>query len=102
MENLNKLPQSTVSADKLFHLHDNTDLESELFDAILSAESIFSFKDYCKSVNKKYTQEQISKALQSLQNKKFRTNENQFNTIKLHFQSIFPYSTPQTSDHWLA
>ena len=102
MENLNSLPQGTVSVDKLFHLHDVTDLESELFDAILSSPSIFSFKDFCKRyIIRKYTQDQICKALQSLQNKKFLSYDSQFRIIKLHLQSVFPHSTPQLSDHWL-
>ena len=103
MENSNSLPQGPVSVDKLFHLHDVTDLESELFDAILSSPSIFSFKDFCnRYVIRKYTQEQISKALQSLQNKRLLSYDSQFRVIKLHLQSVFPYSTPSISDHWLS
>jgi hypothetical protein len=102
MENLNSLPQGPVSVDKLFHLHDVSDLESELFDAILSAPSIFSFKDFCKKyIMRNYTQEQIAKALQSLQNKRLLSYDSQFRLIKLHLQSVFPYSTPPVSDHWL-
>ncbi len=102
MENLNKLPLEPVSVDKLFHLHDVTDLESELYDAILTAPSIFSFKDFCKRyIIRKYTQDQICKALQSLIDKKFLSYDSQFRIIKLHLQSVFPYTTPQTSDHWL-
>ena len=102
MENLNSLPQGTVSVDKLFHLHDVTDLESELYDSILSSPSIFSFKDFFKSyVKRKYTEEQIFKALESLINKKLLSYDSQFRNIKLHIQSVFPYSTPQLSDHWL-
>ena len=103
MENSNPLLQGTVSVDKLFHLNDVTDLESELFDAILSSPSIFSFKDFCKRyVIRKYTQDQISAALQSLIKKKFLTYDSQFRIIKLHLQSVFPYSTPQLSDHWIS
>jgi len=103
MENLNSLPQDTVSVDKLFHLHDVTDLESEFFDAILTSPSIFSFKDFCKSyVLRKYNQEQIYEALQSLINKKFLSYDSQFKIIKLHLQSIFPYINPQTSDQWIS
>jgi|GEM_PF-954594 len=103
MENLNSLPPDTVSVDKLFHLHDVTDLESELFDAILTSPSIFSFKDFCKScVLRKYNQEQIYEALQSLINKKLLSYDSQFKIIKLHIQSIFPYNNPQTSDHWIS
>ncbi len=102
MENLNSLPKGTVSVDKLFHLHDVTDLESELFDAILSSPSNFSFKEFCKSyVKRKYTEDQICKALQALINKKLLSYDSQFRNIKLHIQSVFPYSTPQISDHWL-
>jgi hypothetical protein len=103
MENSNSITQGTVSVDKLSHLHDVTDLESELFDAILSSPSIFSFKDFCKKyIIRKYTHEQISKALHSLLNKKFLSYDNQFPIIKFHLQSVFPYSTPQISDYWLS
>ena len=99
MENLNSLPQDTVSVDKLFHLQDVTDLESELYDAILTSPSIFSFKDFCKSsVIRKYNQEQIYEALQSLINKKLLSYDSQFKVIKLHLQSIFPQINLQTSD----
>ena len=102
MENSNSLPQDNVSDDKLFHSNDVTDLESVLFEAILSSPSIFSFKDFCRRyVISKYTNEQISKALQSLQNKKFLSRDSQFSIIKFHLQSVFPYSTPQISDYWL-
>jgi len=102
MDNLNSPPKGTVSVDKLFHLHDITDLESELFDAILSS-SIFLFTDFCKSyVKRKYTEEQICNALQTLINKKFLSYDSQFRNIKLHIQSVFPYSTPQISDQWLS
>jgi hypothetical protein len=103
MENLNSLPQGTVSVDQLYHLNDVKSLESVLFDAILSSPSIFSFKDFCKRyVIRKYSQEQISRALQSLLSRKFISYDNQFSIIKLHLQSVFPYSTPQISDHWLS
>ena len=103
MENLKLLPQDIVSVDKLFHLHDVTDLESELFDAILTSSSIFSFKDFCKSYFiRKYNQEQIYEALQALINKKFLSYDSQFKIIKLHLQSIFPYINPQSSDYWIS
>ena len=103
MENLILLPKGIVSVDKLFHLHDVTDLESELYDAILSSPSIFSFKDFCKNyVIRKYNQEQIYEALQSLINKKLLSYDSQFKVIKLHLQSFFPYITPQTSDYWIS
>ena len=103
MENLNSLPHDTVSVDKLFHLNDVTDLESELYDAILTSPSVFSFKDFCKSnFTRKYNQEQIYEALQSLINKKLLSYNSQFNIIKLHLQSFFPYNNPQTSDYWIS
>ena len=103
MGNLNSLPQGTVSVDKLFHLQDVTDLESELYDAILTSPSIFSFKDFCKSsVIRKYNQEQIYEALQSLINKKLLSYDSQFKVIKLHLQSYFPYINPKTSDYWIS
>lgn len=103
MENLNSVPPDTVSVDKLFHLHDVTDLESELFDAILSSPSISSFKDFCKNYFiRKYKQEQVYEALQSLINKKLLSYDSQFKVIKLQLQSIFPYFNPQTSDYWIS
>ena len=103
MENLILLPKGIVSVDKLFHLHDVTDLESELYDAILSSPSIFSFKDFFKNyVIRKYNQEQIFEAFQSLINKKLLSYDSQFKIIKLHLQSIFPYINPQTSDYWIS
>ena len=103
MENLILLPNGIVSVDKLFHLHDVTDLESELYDAILSSPSIFSFKDFFKNYfMRKYNQEQIFEAFQSLINKKFLSYDSQFKIIKLHLQSIFPYINPLTSDHWIS
>ena len=103
MENSNSLPQDSVSGVKLSHLNDVTDIESVLFDAILSSQSIFSFKDFCnRYVIRKYTSEQISSALQSLLNRKFPSIDNQFSIIKFHLQSVFPYSTPQVSDQWIS
>ena len=103
MENLILLPKGIVSVDKLFHLQDVTDLESELYDEILSAPSIFSFDAFFKNyVMRKYNQEQIFEAFQSLINKKFLSYDSQFKIIKLHLQSIFPYINPQTSDHWIS
>ena len=103
MENLILLPKGIVSVDKLFHLHDVTDLESELYDAILSSPSIFSFKDFFKNYfMRKYNQEQIFEAFQSLINKKFLSYDSQFKVIKLHLQSIFPQINLQTSDYWIS
>jgi hypothetical protein len=103
MENLNSLLQDNVSVDKLFHLHDVTDLESELFDAILTSPTIFSFKDFCKShIMRKYDQKQIFEALQSLINKKLLSYDSQFRIIKLHLQSIFPHINSKTSDYWIS
>ena len=103
MENLILLPNGIVSVDKLFHLHDVTDLESELYDSILSSPSIFSFNDFFKNyVMRKYNQEQIFEAFQSLINKKFLSYDSRFKIIKLHLQSIFPYINPLTSDHWIS
>lgn len=97
------LPKGVVSVDKLFYLHDVTDLESELYDEILSAPSIFSFDDFFKNyIMRKYNQEQVFEAFQSLINKKFLSYDSQFKIIKLHLQSIFPYINPQTSDHWIS
>jgi len=94
--------QEIAYANKTFNIHDVTGLESELFDAILTSRTIFSFKDFCKKqVIRNYTQEEISKALQSLQNKIFLSHDSKFNIIKLHLQSVFPYSTPQISDYWI-
>ena len=103
MENLILLPNDLVSVDKLFHLHDVTDLESELYDSILSSPSIFSFNDFLMNyVIRKYNQEQIIEAFQSLVNKKFLSYDSQFKIIKLHLQSIFPYINPRTSDYWIS
>ncbi len=90
MENSDTLPQGTVSVDKLFQLHGVTDLESELFDAILTLAPIFSFNELLMNyLSKQYSQEQILKAFQSLENKNFLSYDRQFNTIKLNLQSIF-------------
>ena len=101
MENSNSLPQDSISDDKLSQVNDVTDLEYELFDAVFSSPSTFPFKDYFKGIIRKFTQEQISEALQSLQNKKFLSYDSQFSIIKFHLQSVFPYINPQLSDHWL-
>ena len=91
MGNSVRLPKGNISVDKLFHLHGVTDAESELFDAILTASPSFSFKDLSKHyLTKKYTQEQISEAFRSLENKKFLTYNSKFNIIELHLQSVIP------------
>ena len=90
MENPNKLPEGTVSVDKLFQLNGVTDLESELFDAILTLAPVFSFKDLILNyISKDYSQEQILTAFQSLEDKHFLSYDRQFNTIKLHLKSVF-------------
>ena len=90
MENTDNLPIGTISVDKLFQLHGVTDLESELFDAILTLAPVFSFSELRKNyISKEYSQEQILNAFQSLENKNFLSYDRQFNTIKLHLQSIF-------------
>jgi hypothetical protein len=97
MDNSNKLPEGQISVDKLFHLHGVSDLESELFDAILTLAPIFSFKELQMNyISKNYTQEQILKAFQSLEDKNFLSYDRQFNSIKLHLQSIF---TRFTNNH---
>jgi len=103
MENLNSLPQGTFSVDKLFHLHDVTDLESELYDAILSSTTIFSFNEFFKNCGiRKYNQEQIFEAFQSLIDKKFISYDSQFKIIKLHLQSNFSHSNLQTSEYLIS
>ena len=72
MENSNKLPKGKISVDKLFYLKGVTDLESELFDAILTLAPTFSFKELTRNyLSKQYTEEQIYSAFQSLENKNF-------------------------------
>jgi len=89
MESLILLPHGIVSVDKLFHLNDVTDLESELFDDILSSSSIFNFKEFCENYFiKKYNKEEICEAFQSLINKKFLSYDSQFRIIKLNLQSV--------------
>ena len=103
MENSNELKRNILSVDNRVHWQDGTDLESELSDAILKSSSIFSFKYFCERyLTRKYNQEQIGKAFQSLINKNYLSNDSQFNIIKLHLQSVFPHSTPQVSDHWVS
>ncbi len=90
MENSNNLLEGTISVDKLFQLPDVTDLESELFDAILTLAPIFSFKELVRNyISKEYTLEQILNAFHSLESKNFLTYDRQFNTIQLHLKSIF-------------
>ena len=89
MENSNKLPKGNISVDKLFHLNGVTDIESELFDAILTSSPSLSFKELCKKyLSKKYTEAQISRAFQSLENKNFLSYDRKFNIIELHLQSV--------------
>ena len=74
MENSNNLLEGTISVDKLFQLPDVTDLESELFDAILTLAPIFSFKELVRNyISKEYTLEQILNAFHSLESKNFLT-----------------------------
>jgi len=90
MENSNKLPKGNISVDKLFHLGGVTDIESELFDAILTSSSFFSFREISKNfLSKKYTRAQIFNAFQSLENKNFLSYDSKFNIIELHLQSVF-------------
>ncbi len=89
MENANELPKGNISVDKLFHLPGVNDIESELFDAILTASPSFSFNDLSEnSLTAKYTHEQIFNAFKSLENKKFLSYNDKFNIIELHLQSI--------------
>ena len=90
MENSNKLPKGKISVDKLFYLHGVTDLESELFDAILTLAPTFSFKELTWNyLSEKYTEEQIISAFHSLEDKNFLSYDRQFNFIELHLQTIF-------------
>lgn len=89
MENYNELPKGNISVDKLFHLPGVNDIESELFDAILTASPNFSFNDLREhSLTAKYTPEQILNAFKSLEKKKFLSYNDKFNIIELHLQSI--------------
>ena len=89
MENSNKLPKGKISVDKLFHLNGVSDIESELFDAILTSSPNLSFGKLSKKyLSKKYTEAQISIAFQSLENKNFLSYDSKFNIIELHLQSV--------------
>ena len=90
MENSNTLPTGNISVNKLFHLHGVTDIESELFDAILSSSSFISFQEISKNfLSKKYTRLQIFNAFQSLESKNFLSYDREFRIIELHLQSVF-------------
>lgn len=88
MKNWNKLLDRSIIVNRTVHLDGITDIESELYDAILTSPPGISFDDlkdkYCDN---KYTNEQIIKAFQSLERKKYLNYDDRFNTIDLYLKA---------------
>jgi len=88
MKNWNKLLNRSIIVNRIVHLDGITDIESELYDAILISPPDVSFDElkdkYCDN---KYTNEQIIEAFKSLERKKYLKYDDRFNSIDLYLKA---------------